>query len=209
MINENFVYLGVLLNLIGGLKYIWDTLQGRTKPNQVTWFLWALAPMVAFTAMIGQGVRIQASLLTFMVGFNPLLIFIVSFMNKKSVWRLTKFDIICGCLSLLGIVGWALTRQGDVAILFSIMADALAALPTLVKSWKEPESESWLVFLNGAASALITLLTLTVWDFRHVGFTLYIFLIAILLFVLIKFRLGPKLSRLLKTISREDKKETI
>jgi len=196
MINENFVFLGALLSLIGSLNYVWNTLRGKTKPNRVTWFLWALAPMIAFTAMINQGVSFQGALMTFMVGFGPLMIFIASFVNKKSVWKITKFDMICGALSILGIIAWLLTQTGNVAIFFSIVADGLAVLPTLVKSFNEPETESSLVFLNAAISAVITLLTVTIWDFQHIAFPIYIFIVCFLLFILIQFRLGPKIKKL-------------
>lgn len=209
MINENFVYVGVLLSLMGGVHYAWETIHGRNKPNRMTWFLWALAPLVAFTAMIGQGVRLQGALMTFAVGFNPLMIFIASFVNKKSVWKLTRFDVVCGALSAAGLTGWLLTQQGDIAIFFSILADGLAGLPTLVKAWKNPESEGWLVFFVATISATITLLTVHVWDLRHVGFPLYILVLCSLLGVLVKFKLGPKISKILKIVGKEEPREIV
>lgn len=193
MISENFIYLGALLNLIGSTNYVWHTIQGKTKPNRVTWFLWALAPMIAFSAMLGEGVSITAGLMTFMVGFGPLLVFIASFVNKKSVWKITKFDLVCGGLSLLGLVAWLVTRTGDVAIFFSIMADGLALLPTLVKALKEPETESYLVFLMGGISAAITLVAVNKWDFTHAAFPIYILVVCFLMAVIVKFQVGPKL----------------
>src|SRR4051812_41209104 len=105
MINPNFVFIGVLLQFIGGYEYLIQTLKGTVKPNKVTWFLWALAPLIAFAAQLSKGVGVQ-SLMTFAAGFVPLLIFLASFVNKKSEWKITKFDWICGGASLLGIVFW-------------------------------------------------------------------------------------------------------
>lgn len=190
MINENWVFLGAALNLIGSGTYVFHTIQGKTKPNRVTWFLWALAPLIAFSAMLGEGVSFKAALMTFMVGFGPLMVFIASFVNKKSVWQISRFDLICGALSLVGIGLWAVTREGNMAILFSVLADGLALLPTLVKSWREPETESYLVFMNGALSAGITLLVIKTYDFQHLAFPVYIFIVCALLFVLIRFKLG-------------------
>ncbi|MDB5167475.1 MAG: hypothetical protein JWN26_620 [Candidatus Saccharibacteria bacterium] len=195
MINENFIYLGAALNLIGSTNYVIETIKGKTKPNRVTWFLWALAPIIAFGAMLGEGVSILGGLMTFMVGFGPLLVLIASFVNKKSVWKITTFDIVCGILSLIGVGLWFITRTGAVAIAFSILADALAGLPTLVKAFKEPESESYLVFLFGAISAAITLLAAKVWDFAHIGFALYIFIICAIIFILVKFKLGTLIQK--------------
>ncbi|HEY1085201.1 MAG TPA: hypothetical protein VGE34_00560 [Candidatus Saccharimonadales bacterium] len=194
MINENWIFVGAVLNLIGSTNYCFNTIQGKTKPNRVTWSLWALAPLIAFAAMLGEGIELKLALMTFMVGFGPLLIFIVSFINKKSVWNITRFDVICGTLSLIGLVGWVFTRTGDVAILFSIVADGLALIPTLIKAWREPETESPLVFFFGAASATITLLAVKSYDFTTVGFPIYILTVCILLFLLIQFKLGKKIS---------------
>ena len=195
MIDQNWIYLGAALNLIGSVTYVVATVKGKTKPNRVTWFLWALAPLIAFGAMVGEGVSPLDGLMTFMVGFGPLMIFIASFVNEKSVWKITKFDVICGGLSVLGIIAWALTRTGNIAILFSVLADGLALLPTLVKSWKEPETENYVVFMNGAISAMITLFALKTYNFEHVAFPVYILAACSLLFVLIKFKIGPTITK--------------
>jgi hypothetical protein len=192
MIDHNWIFLGAAFNLVGSITYVIATLQGKTKPNRVTWFLWALAPLIAFTAMLGEGVSPLDGLMTFMVGFGPLMVFIASFVNKKSYWKITTFDIICGVLSVLGIIAWAVTRTGMIAILFSVIADGLALLPTLVKSWKGPETENHVIFMNGAISALITLLALKVYDFEHLAFPVYIFVVCVVLFVLIKYKIGDK-----------------
>jgi hypothetical protein len=193
MINENFIYAGAVLNLIGSIGYVIDTIKGKTKPNRVTWSLWALAPMVAFFAMLGEGVSITGGLMTFMVGFGPFLVLLASFVNRKSVWKITRFDIICGVLSLVGVGLWFITRTGEIAIAFSILADLLAGLPTLVKAFKEPETESYLVFLFGTISAAITLLAAKTWAFTTVSFALYIFIFCLLMFILVRFKLGARI----------------
>lgn len=193
MLNPNFLYLAAGLNFVGSAGYVWDTIKGKARPNRVSWLLWALAPLIAFAAELGEGVGIQ-SLMTFMVGFGPAAVLIASFMNKKSVWQLKKFDYVCGGLSLLGLSLWLITGEGNTAIFFAILADGLAAVPTVVKSFIEPESESSLVFGLSAVSAGITLLTIEKWDFAHWGFPLYILLICVLLFALIQFKLGKQIS---------------
>ncbi len=191
MISDKFVILGAGLNFWGTVSYTIATMKGRTKPNRVTWFMWALAPLIAFSAEIGKHVGLQ-SLMTFMVGFGPLVVFIASFVNKKAYWKLTRFDFICGGLSAIGLVLWALTREGNIAILFAILADGLAAVPTLVKSYGRPETEDHLVFSLSAISAAITLLTIKNWSFASYGFPLYILVICTIFTGLIKFKLGKR-----------------
>jgi hypothetical protein len=186
MINEHFVLVGAVLNLLGSTGYAKDTLKGTTKPNRVTWFLWALAPMIAFSAEIKGGVGLR-SLMTFMVGFGPMLVLAASFVNRKAYWKISRLDIACGALSVLALILWKITGTGDVAIALSIAADLLAGVPTVIKSYKEPKSESYQVFMFGAISAAITLLTIKHWTLASAGFPIYIFLICILLFSLIRF----------------------
>jgi hypothetical protein len=195
VLNENILWIVPLLSLIGSGRYVWQVLKGKAKPNRVTWILWALAPLIAFVAEIHQGVGLQ-SVLTFMVGFGPLLVVMTSFIGAQAEWKLTRFDIACGILSLLGLCLWLITRHGDIAIAFSIFADALAGLPTLVKSYKAPETESYLVFLLASINSVLTLLTIKVWTFANYGFPAYTLLICLLLTILIKFKVGPWLRSL-------------
>ncbi len=192
MISDKFVILGALLNFLGTISYTIATLRGKTKPNRVTWFMWALAPLIAFAAEINQHVGLR-SLMTFMVGFGPLVVLVASFVNKKSVWKLGTFDFICGFLSVLGLILWALSRNSNIAIVFAILADGIAALPTVLKSYTHPESESYIVFSASATSAGITLLTIDKWNFATYGFPIYIFSICVLLTLLIRFEFGVKI----------------
>ena len=188
MINQNFVYLGAIIFFIGSVGYIIKTLQGKIKPNKVTWFLWALAPLIAFAAQIKQGVGLQ-SLLTFMVGFMPIIIFLASFVNKKSYWKIERLDLICGSLSIIGLILWQITKVGNIAIVFSLISDFLAGWPTIIKSYQHPETENYVLYLGNAAFALITLLTIKVWNFETYSFSLYIFLVTLLIAILIKFKI--------------------
>lgn len=192
MINDNFVFLGVAIFAFGSIGYFLGTLKGKVKPNRVTWLIWALAPLIAFAAQVKEGVGIHQSLLTFTVGFIPLLILGASFINKKSYWKIGKLDIICGTLSLLGLLLWQITGTGLIAIFFAIIADGLAAFPTVIKSIKFPETENWILYFANAISAGITLLTIKIWNFETFAFPLYIFLLTLLLAALIKFKIGKR-----------------
>lgn len=196
MLDPKILVIVPVLSMIGSGSYIYAVLKGRAQPNRVTWILWAIAPLIAFAAQIQGGVGLLQSLLTFMVGFGPLLVVIASFFSHGAVWKLTTFDFVCGGLSVLGLLLWFVTRENNIAIFFAIMADGLAALPTLVKSYKEPESEDATVFILGATSAGLTMLTFDEWTFTNAAFTAYIFGICIVLVLLIRFKLGKRIEAL-------------
>ena len=195
MLNPNFVIVGVLLQIIGSWSYLRDTIKGKIQPNKVTWFLWALAPLIAFAAEVKQGVGILA-LTTFIVGFIPLVIFIASFVNKKSEWKITKLDIFCGTVSLGGILLWSITKVGNIAIFFSILADGLAATPTIIKSYRYPETENATIYLFAIINAAIGILAVQKWAFEQYGYPVYLLLVDLILFLLIRFKLGRTASKI-------------
>jgi hypothetical protein len=193
MIDPRFAILGALIILTGNAAYARDTVRGNTQPNRVTWMLWAFAPLIAFAAEVSQGVGLNA-VLALTVGLGPLMVVVASFLDPKAYARVTPFDAACGVLSLVALVAWAATGRGNVAILLSILADFLAAVPTIRKAYRWPHTEHAAAFLSGVAGATITLLTIKAedWGFASVAFPAYILLDSALIASLI---LAPRPGR--------------
>lgn len=191
MLHDNFIFVGTLLGAAGSLAYLIDTVKGKVKPNRVSFLLWSIAPFIAFFAQIKQGVGLEA-LMTFSTGFLPLTVFIASFVHKQAEWQLTRFDVLCGVLSVAGLVLWMITKVGNLAIFFSILADGLAAIPTVVKAWKYPDTEIAWPWLATAVGVVLTLLTLSTFTFTNSAFIFYIMVLNILMYVLVQFRAGEK-----------------
>jgi hypothetical protein len=177
VIDARFAILGALIVVTANAAYARDTVRGNTQPNRVSWGLWGLAPMIAFAAQVAQGVGLNA-VLTLAVGLGPLLVVAASFLDPKAYARVTPFDAGCGVLSVVALGAWAATGRGNVAILFSILADFLAAVPTIRKAYRYPHTEHAVAFLGGVAGAAITLLTIKAedWGFASVAFPAYILL---------------------------------
>jgi len=193
MLDVHFVILGAVIGSLGTAKYLWDTLQGTTQPNRVSWLLWAIAPLLAFAVEVHEGVGLQ-SLMTFTVGFGPLLVVVASMWSPGAAWRIGRLDYVCGLLSVAGLVLWILTRHGTIAIVASIAADGLAALPTLRKSLSAPETETAAAYAAAALNAAITLLTIKHATTAAAAFPLYILAVATLETVLIAGRVGPRVA---------------
>src|SRR3989338_6404638 len=135
---QYIVIIGAFAQLYGIYSYIQQTLKGNTKPNRITWLLWSIAPLIGVVAAIFDKVNPLAVLPVFMAGFGPLLVFIASFVNKNYYWKLEKFDYLCGFFSIFALILWWLTKQPVVAIIFAVISDALAATPTVIKSYLNP-----------------------------------------------------------------------
>ena len=161
------------MNFGGILYYIINTLKGQTKPNRVTWLLWAVAPLIATAAALSDGVT-WAVLPVFIAGFISLLVLAASFINKNAYWKLGRLDYICGLLSVLALVLWDITEEPNVAIALAIASDGIASFPTLIKSWKYPETETASTYFSGLISALTIFAAVKIWDFSSLAFPLYL-----------------------------------
>jgi hypothetical protein len=131
-------------------------------------------------------------LTTFMIGFMPLLIFLASFHDPAAVWKVRRLDYACGAMSLVGTAAWLATQNGVVAIAAAIAADFMAGVPTLMKSWSHPESESVSSYVGAVINSGILLLTVVDWTVEEVAFPLFIVCIASVQVLLIGGRLGPR-----------------
>ncbi len=194
MINENWIYLGTAIGAAGAVVYLRDTLRGTTQPNRVTWLLWAVAPLLASAVELNEGVGLRV-LPTFMVGFMPLLIFIASFHNSASVWKVRRIDYACGAVSLVGTIVWLVTRDGILAITAAIAADFLAGVPTLMKSWTHPETETVHSYIGAVISMVVLLLTVDHWTFDVVAFPLFVACMASVQSIVVGLEPGPCLRR--------------
>ncbi len=181
---QYLVLVGAIVLLTGSSFYIKETISGRTKPNRMTWFLWSLAPMIGAVAAFSNGVT-WAALPVFFAGFIPLLIFIASFVNKQSYWRLGIFDYFCGFFSLLALVLWAITKEPVVAIIFAIISDAFAAIPTVKKAWQHPETETAAPFMAAIFNTSTAFFAIRSWSFSAYAFPFYLICLEILMVIAI------------------------
>lgn len=171
------VIFSACLSVFGSVAYIRDTVKGKTKPNRVSWFVWALAPILGSIAAITSGADVWATVRVFLAGFLPLIVFLVSFLNKKSYWKLSTFDYIFGCIALVGIGFWIFADSPRFAILFLALADLFASLPTMIKAWREPETETGFTFSMSFMAALLILPSIPVWNIENSAFQIYILVV--------------------------------
>ena len=170
------VIVSALLLLWGGYRYFRDTLRGDAKPNKVSWFLWALAPLVSLGAAFSVDADIWASVRVLVGGVVPGVIFLGSFFNRKSYWILTRFDWICGGLSLTALLFWQLASSPLIAVLLAAAANTFALIPTFIKAWNFPETETRLIYINSFLSAVLIIPAIPVWNIANSAFQISLML---------------------------------
>jgi hypothetical protein len=192
VLNPNLVFLGAFASLVGTLAYSWQTLKGKAQPNRVTWTLWSIAPILAFVAEVNQGVGLQ-SVMTLTLGLGPMCVLTASFISKSASWKLGSFDVACGVMSVVGIIVWAVTSNATVALVSFMVADGLAGLPTLVKAYRDPESEKPSTYIGGIINAAFTMATITKWTTAEFAFPVQILIFNSLEVFIITSKIGPRL----------------
>jgi len=179
------VILSTVLSLSGSFAYIRDMFRGKSKPNLVTWGVWAFAPLIATGAALSASADIWATVRIFMSGFGPLLIFIFAFIVPQSYWKLSKFDFACGGLSLIALFAWLGANSPVLAILLAAIADLLATLPTIIKAWKYPETETVYTYFIGLFTASIVIPAILVWNIENSAFQIYLLIANTSLFLIV------------------------
>lgn len=177
------VLISAVLGLTGTFAYIRDMFRGKSKPNLVTWGLWAFAPLVATGAALSADADGWATVRIFMSGFGPLLVFIFAFIIRQSNWKLSKFDYACGAFSIIALLVWLVANSPLIAILLLAVADLFATLPTIIKAWKYPETETLYTYFIGLLTASIVIPAIPVWNIENSAFQIYLLLANTALFL--------------------------
>jgi hypothetical protein len=76
---------------------------------------------------------------------------------------------------------WWLTKEPMIAIIFAIISDIFAAIPTLIKWRKYPQTESIAAFIGWLFSASTTFFALKAFSFTELAFPIYLVVMNILL----------------------------
>ncbi|MBU0612298.1 hypothetical protein KKA39_01555 [Patescibacteria group bacterium] len=175
MLPENIIFIGVLINLICTIWYIRGIFRHGTRPNLISWFVWMLAPFVGVFLQLKAGAGLS-SLSVLMAGVGPFLVIVFSIFKKNAFWKIQSFDLVCGFISIMALVLYIITNNLGISILFAILSDFLAYIPTFIKTWKYPETENSSIYIGGIIGNTLSLLIVRNWIFAIYSFPIYLVL---------------------------------
>lgn len=131
--------IAVLLTFVAYATYYRDILKGQTRPHIYSWSLWGLLTVLIVALQILGGAG-PSTWVTASAGLLCVGVVILSLKNGKRY--ITKSDTVVALLSLLAIVFWLVIKQPVASIILVVIADLLAFIPTVRKSWNHPETET-------------------------------------------------------------------
>jgi hypothetical protein len=184
------IVIGALAHIASSSSYIYKTLQGKTKPNRVTFLMWAILAFIIAAAAYSDGAG-WAVAPVIMAGLAPFCIFLASFVNPNAYWKLGKLDYVCGALSILAIALWLITSNPILAIVLALIGDAVAAVPTIIKTYKYPETEHFGAYVGALLNNALVFLYVPMFTFSALAFPVYIVICnGTILFGIYRKRLG-------------------
>lgn len=175
--------------LLGGIPYLRDISKGSAQPHVLSWLGWAFITALGGAAMFAEGSTWAVAIL-FANTFLCLTIVGFSLIKKTGVWATGKYDYVFFALGILGLILWQVLDLPVLALICAITADLFFGLPTVIKTYKNPASETVFVWATATASGLFSLFAVQNFAFHEIGYPLYLFVFdsVVLLLVLRKFR---------------------
>jgi len=177
---EFFGGLSAAIIALSAIPYGLRAWQRKTEPNVISWVLWTGIGLAMFLTYYGAGANIE-SMAPLVFGFvNPLIIAAIAWIRIREREPLSAFEWAAVVFGTAAIIGWY-RLQGTpehvaYALLLAIVADACAAVPTLLFVWKHPMKDrpgAWMMF---AAAQLIMLLSIADWTWSSYLLPIYLFL---------------------------------
>lgn len=183
MLPEYFAIIGAVIGSLGGYYYLYETFVGKAQPNRITWLLWGIFPMVIFAAQKAQGIE-ELAWTSFIAGFTPFVVVAASYINKKAYWKSHPRDYYLMVAAIVGIILWAVTDNPNYALLLALIADILASIPTFIKAYQYPRSESWVAYTISTVGFGISFFSVQTFDLENAAFVAYLFIMNITLALL-------------------------
>src|SRR6267142_243390 len=134
------VTLSTIFLLIAPITYIVSILQERTKPHRMTRFILFFVTALNFLSILAVHGNIGADIFAGVMFAQSAVIFVLSLW--RGVGGTTKLDWMCLAIAILGVIGWKITGNPVMGILFSILSDLSAYIPAFIKTWKHPYTET-------------------------------------------------------------------
>jgi hypothetical protein len=167
----NLGLLAGIITLLGFVPYCIAIVQGRTKPNQATWWIWSIVGIMLASSYWASGAT-QTLWVPISYVIGPIITTALAMRYGSSTWG--RFDRLCILGALASLILWLLLRSPQVALVINLIIDLFGVLPTLRNAWHRPQDEDltgWLMFTVGNC---LNVLAINRWTWEIAIYPLYI-----------------------------------
>ena len=146
---QHLALVSALLTAACVIPYLRDTFRGKTRPQRVSWFIYAVLSVVAAISQYMSGERAGAYLATgSAIGFTA--VFVASIRHGEG--GASRLDRLSLGLASLGVALSIVVDQPMIAVIAVVVAEQLATSLTAAKASRDPSSETAITwFMDGLA----------------------------------------------------------
>ena len=170
---EFFSIAALVVSLAANIPYIVETIQGKAKPERISWLLWTMLGATYFGSAVLAG---GATLFTFGELIGPVIILILAL--KFGVGGKSRFDLISLAVALVAFILLLLTKDVLISLVLALIVDGIGAMLTIRKLRLDPSSESRGFWLLGAISSIFAIISLSAYNLETLLFPLYVFVLS-------------------------------
>ena len=153
--------IAAVLAVIGNISYLKDTVRGKVVPHPYTWFIWSIVSMTTFFGGLMKGAGIGALPTGIAEGFTIIIfLFSLKHLFRGRAGHIRKIDNYFLAIALLGLIPWALTKDPTMSVIVVVVIDVIAFIPTLRKTWAQPDTEKPLLYGMNVSRHILTLFSL-------------------------------------------------
>jgi len=157
-----------LIAIVATIPYLRDVLRGKARPNTVSWTIWTAVVLITAIAQISAGASWSFFLLVGSTIANVAVLSLCIFGYGYKKFEVT--DRICLSLACAALFFWWITSNPVVAILFAVAADGIAYVPTYVKIYREPKSDSYFYWATLVVADVMALVSVTTFNMANILF---------------------------------------
>jgi hypothetical protein len=144
--------LAGIIGVIGYAPYIRDILKGSTKPDRASWLIWTLE----YTALFAAQLSVGAAESLWLIGLQLLgVVAICALSYRYGVGGFDRKNVIVLLSVCVVLTIWYLTRSADLTIILLIAVEAVGVALTMRKVYKQPGSETLVMWALIAAAGVI------------------------------------------------------
>lgn len=176
---EIFAVASLVFSIAANIPYIIETIQGKVKPERISWLLWTLLGGTYYiSAVFSKG----AVWFTFGELIGPVIILLLSI--KYGVGGKSKLDkyslaVAIAAFGLLFVLDGVL-----ISLILALIIDGIGATLTIRKLLLDPSSESRNFWILAAFASFLAIMSLNTYNIETLVFPVYVILLSI--FIAIK-----------------------
>lgn len=168
-----FTALFLVFSLAAFVPYIRNTLRRRTQPHRASWLVWSVLGSIAFFTNLHNGASLSLWFIAAQVGPTLVVCALSVRLGHGDYFSTSNKLIFTG--SAGGLALWALLDSPVYALVVTILISAIGAIPTVIKAFQSPQSETlhtWILCLLSGLFALLSLQDATLFE---LAYPLYLF----------------------------------